>query len=240
MPDLVLSPREQAALRSLYAASPVPGSPLPTVEVLELVDVLIPSDSLGAVLADADGRPLEEITLPRDAYLEFLDEVGEEESGPLYVGVMHWSRRRHEAEACNALACGLADGVSIGFRNGTDCVSQLYIDRKRRMLSDRDLAMVQLITPALQRLLRERPTPRLPASLTVQERRVLMQVAAGLSNADIAAELFIAPSTVRKHLENSFRKLGVTSRLAAVAALRGADRHDQDLRDRLDRLDRLA
>jgi DNA-binding CsgD family transcriptional regulator len=223
----------------LYAASPVPGSPLPTAEVLELVSVLIPCDRLGAVVADNNGTALDEITLPRDLLLDWPDGVGGDE-GPLYVGVMHWSRDPEAAEACHALAGGLVDGIAIGFRNGSSCVSQLFIDRRRRMLSDRDLAMVRLITPALQRLLRERPTPRLPASLTVQERRVLMQVAAGLSNADIAAELFIAPSTVRKHLENSFRKLGVTSRLAAVAALHGANRHDQDLRDRLDRLERLA
>ena len=52
---------------------------------------------------------------------------------------------------------------------------------------------------------------------------MLMHVAAGRSNADIADRLFIAESTVRKHLEHSFRKLGVTSRLAAVAALQGRD-----------------
>ena len=31
----------------------------------------------------------------------------------------------------------------------------------------------------------------------------------------------VAPSTVRKHLEHSFRKLGVSNRLAAVKAYEG-------------------
>jgi Bacterial regulatory proteins, luxR family len=45
----------------------------------------------------------------------------------------------------------------------------------------------------------------------------------------------VAPSTVRKHLEHIFRKLGVTSRLAAVAALQGRDDPGLDLRERIDR-----
>jgi hypothetical protein len=46
-------------------------------------------------------------------------------------------------------------------------------------------------------------------------------VAAGFSNAEIGERMFIAPCTVRKHLENAYRKLGVTNRLAAVLALQG-------------------
>jgi hypothetical protein len=45
---------------------------------------------------------------------------------------------------------------------------------------------------------------------------------------------------VRKHLENIYRKLGVTSRVAAVARLQGRDHPDLDLRERLERLERLA
>ena len=73
-------------------------------------------------------------------------------------------------------------------------------------------------------------------SLTTQERRVLSHVAAGRSNAEIAEALFVAPSTVRKHLENVYRKLGVTSRGAAVARLQGRDLPDIDLHERLARL----
>jgi DNA-binding CsgD family transcriptional regulator len=93
------------------------------------------------------------------------------------------------------------------------------------------------VAPALERLLRERPTPALPPSLTVQERRVLQQVAAGLTNAEIAERMFIAPCTVRKHLENAYRKLGVTNRLAAVVALEGGRLADPD---RVDPVERFA
>jgi DNA-binding CsgD family transcriptional regulator len=98
------------------------------------------------------------------------------------------------------------------------------------------VAMLRMVAPLLARLSRERLTPQLPPSLTTQERRVLSHVAAGRSNAEIAAALFVAPSTVRKHLENVYRKLGVASRGAAVARLQGRDLPDIDLSERLARL----
>lgn len=57
-------------------------------------------------------------------------------------------------------------------------------------------------------------------SLTRREWEVMRLVAQGSSNAEIARELWVAPSTVRKHLENVYGKLGVTSRTAALARLR--------------------
>ncbi len=59
-------------------------------------------------------------------------------------------------------------------------------------------------------------------------------MAAGRANAEIAASLCVAESTVRKHLENSYRKLGVSNRMAAVARLRGSDHDGVDLRGRIE------
>jgi DNA-binding CsgD family transcriptional regulator len=57
--------------------------------------------------------------------------------------------------------------------------------------------------------------------LTAREREVLGLVALGKTNAEIAGRLWLAPSTVRKHLENVNAKLGVTTRTAAVARVLG-------------------
>jgi ATP/maltotriose-dependent transcriptional regulator MalT len=53
--------------------------------------------------------------------------------------------------------------------------------------------------------------------LSAREAQVLALVAAGKSNRDIGVELFISEHTVRRHLQNIFTKLGVSSRAAATA-----------------------
>lgn len=52
--------------------------------------------------------------------------------------------------------------------------------------------------------------------LTAREMEVLQFVAEGCSNKEIGAHLFISPETVKKHLKNSFIKLGAHSRLEAL------------------------
>ena len=77
------------------------------------------------------------------------------------------------------------------------------------------------------RLVVEAPTPGalllteervIVAALTAREREVLRWLAAGNSTSEIAGELSVTPATVSKHLHNIYRKLGVTSRTAALAA----------------------
>ena len=56
-------------------------------------------------------------------------------------------------------------------------------------------------------------------SLTEQERRVCAAVARGVSNREIATELFVTNKTVEFHLRQIYRKLGVSSRAQLVATL---------------------
>jgi DNA-binding CsgD family transcriptional regulator len=53
--------------------------------------------------------------------------------------------------------------------------------------------------------------------LTAREQQILAWVARGKTNPEIAEILWISPSTVRKHLENVYAKLGVRTRTAAAA-----------------------
>jgi LuxR family transcriptional regulator, maltose regulon positive regulatory protein len=57
----------------------------------------------------------------------------------------------------------------------------------------------------------------LPEPLSARELDVLRLVAEGRANPDIASALFIAPSTVKSHVNRLFGKLGVTNRVQAVS-----------------------
>ncbi|HYZ19669.1 MAG TPA: response regulator transcription factor [Gaiellaceae bacterium] len=54
------------------------------------------------------------------------------------------------------------------------------------------------------------------AGLTPSEQRVLEALARGLSNKEIAQELWLTPQTVKFHLTNIYRRLGVANRTEAV------------------------
>jgi len=55
------------------------------------------------------------------------------------------------------------------------------------------------------------------ASISPREQEVLRMLSAGLSNREIAERYSISTSTVKTHIENIFRKLGVNSRTQAIA-----------------------
>jgi DNA-binding NarL/FixJ family response regulator len=82
------------------------------------------------------------------------------------------------------------------------------------------------LSPAVTRRLLDRVAGRLPSpvraesdavrSLTPRELEILVMLAAGRSNAEIAADLFVSEATVKTHVSNVLAKLGLRSRIQAV------------------------
>ncbi|HEX3488386.1 MAG TPA: response regulator transcription factor [Streptosporangiaceae bacterium] len=84
-----------------------------------------------------------------------------------------------------------------------------------------------VVAPAVTRRLLDAFLPHLPgpadaadppelSQLTAREREILIQVATGRSNAEIAEELVLAETTVKTHVSRVLTKLGLRDRVQAV------------------------
>jgi predicted ATPase/DNA-binding CsgD family transcriptional regulator len=84
---------------------------------------------------------------------------------------------------------------------------------------DQAVAEAQTVTVEASRLAQldlDRGPSAAAGGLTSRELEVLKLVAAGLTNAQVAQELFLSPRTVNAHLNSIYHKLGVSSRTAAT------------------------
>jgi DNA-binding CsgD family transcriptional regulator len=133
--------------------------------------------------------------------------------------------------------CARPLGVEDMFRLWLDprgeAGARLEFDRAQRDFSERDRAVLDELRPHLEQFRRRanrrcahRRMSRVAARLTAREREVVELVAEGMTNAEVARVLWLAPGTVRKHLENAYEKLEVHTRTAAVAAAFGSFRSD--------------
>ena len=90
---------------------------------------------------------------------------------------------------------------------------QAFVKQLLRLLANSDTVLKSLPEEELTAL-------TTAASITAREQQVLRLVTTGLSNREIAAELSFAESTVKTHLKNIYRKLGVNNRMRAIAQAR--------------------
>ena len=131
----------------------------------------------------------------------------------------------------NLRANGSVDEIHVDLDPPRQWKAELAVFSSRDF-GPRERLILQLVRPHLaavyrSAMLRRRLSaaaeafdPEATADLTPREREVMRCVADGLSNANIATALVVEPSTVRKHLQHVYEKLGVQSRTAALAKLR--------------------
>jgi DNA-binding CsgD family transcriptional regulator len=126
---------------------------------------------------------------------------------------------------------GFTDQIHVSLDPAQNWVAEVALFRDRD-LGQRERLILKILHPHLAAIYRSaKIRHRLAraskefgedatATLTPREREVISCVAEGLTNREIATTLVVAPSTVRKHLENIYEKLRVGSRTAALAKLR--------------------
>ncbi len=119
--------------------------------------------------------------------------------------------------AMAAAASGDRDGASARLREARPLAAALGATPLVAQIE----TLARRVGAPLSRPAPSGPTPPEPvrqADLTPRELEVLRLVAAGRSNRDIAAELFISAKTVSVHVSNILPKLGVSTRGEAAAA----------------------
>jgi DNA-binding NarL/FixJ family response regulator len=119
----------------------------------------------------------------------------------------------------------LDDYVYEAMRAGASGFLLKDAPREQLVMAVRTVARGEsVLAPSLTRRLIERFVVRAPAAkadralrdLSARELEVLRLVARGLSNAEIAATLIVGEATIKTHVANVLRKLGLRDRVQAV------------------------
>ena len=129
-------------------------------------------------------------------------------------------------EALFAAIMAGASGYVLKQVRGPDLV-----DAVRRVGRGESLLDPTLTGKVLERL-RTKPEQDELAGLTEQERRILELIADGMTNRQIAEEIYLAEKTVKNYVSNLLAKLGMSRRSEAAAyAARLSERRKQEGRD---------
>jgi DNA-binding NarL/FixJ family response regulator len=161
---------------------------------------------------NASWGPLEELMRPGWAHLDVLVVVESEPEGHVDAEYVQLDRAlpgvaivvicSPEREHAHGLIWAGAD--AIVFDPGADAVIGPVV---RAVLAG------SVVVP------RELRAGIQPPALTRREREMLELVVEGLTNREIADQLYLAESTVKRHLSSTFRRLGVRSRREAAAIM---------------------
>jgi DNA-binding CsgD family transcriptional regulator len=169
-----------------------------------------------------------------DAYYQFHDPITltlQQHRSAVRVSDVMPQRELMRTEFFNDFLArdGLHWGVNLYAWSGECNIGDMRIWRDRRHgdFSRDDLELLDLVRPALVAALhRSRGgSPAclhpagLEARLSAREREVAHLAATGLGDKEIARRLGISPTTVRTHIDNAYRKLGVNNRVALARCL---------------------
>lgn len=95
--------------------------------------------------------------------------------------------------------------------------SKALIDSVTRVARGDSLLDEEMVAKLFERLRAGTPSDPLLDKLSEQERRVLDLIAAGMTNRQIAEEMFLAEKTIKNYVSNLLTKLGMSRRSEAAA-----------------------
>src|SRR4029079_15076160 len=114
-------------------------------------------------------------------------------------------------EALFAAIMAGAAGYVLKQIRGTDLV-----DTVRRVATGQSMLDPAVTQRVLERIRSGVKAPNELSSLTEQERRILLHIAEGLTNREIAAKMFLAEKTVKNYVSSLLGKLGLERRTQAA------------------------
>ena len=114
-------------------------------------------------------------------------------------------------EALFAAIMAGAAGYVLKQVRGTDLV-----DAVRRVAAGQSLLDPAVTTRVLERIRHGAEQPDELKSLTEQERRILVLIAEGLTNREIAQRMFLAEKTIKNYVSSVLAKLGLERRTQAA------------------------
>ena len=133
------------------------------------------------------------------------------------------ARRRHPVRVVVLTTFNLDDRAATAIRYGAsgfllkDTTPARLAEAIRTVYAGNAVLAPADLSTLLDGQFRERaPTPPAYLSLTEKEQEVFLAVARGLSNTEIAGQLFTSESTVKTHVGAILRKLGLRDRVQIV------------------------
>lgn len=139
------------------------------------------------------------------------------------VKVLMLTSYADEEALMSAIVAG-ASGYVLKRIDSHDLVSNL-----RKVAAGESLLDGEMTDRLFRKLRGDEPDDPLLARLTPQERKILDHIAEGLTNREIAEQMFLAEKTVKNYVSNLLAKLEMSRRSEAAAyAARLAARRDQE------------
>jgi DNA-binding NarL/FixJ family response regulator len=196
----------------LVAADPHPLSLLGLKQLLKaeadielLASCATASETVQAVMQHEPDLLIIDINLPDRGGLELISEI---KNSSLQTKVIILTANMAEEQTIDALRYGVK-GVVL-----KDMPAHLLVQCIQKVAAGGLWMEKESIGNAFEKMLqREAGMRRLATILTARETEVMRAVAGGLSNQKIAEKLIVSEGTIKIHVHNIYRKLGIKNRV---------------------------